>query len=410
MKLGEMLVRDGRITEAQLQSALKRQSTDGGRIGTVLIEQGLVDFETLTVYLGLELGISIATGAALDRAKLAAVRLLQPAQAYALRCVPLVVQDRQLIAAVADPHDFANLEAITQLIGYRVLPRVAPEARIFYYIERYYGVSRPPRFASFGDTPRADDATPTGLPAGPLPGLPPVNNAPRVAPGPRPHLRHSREEAIPRPSSFDDSQALELDAEDLLDTLDADTAAVATTAPPAPSQRPKSSTLPPPIAALDTKDAIAALANADDRNQIAGILLRFASKIFEASVLFTVRDNFGFGWKASGAVPGHANVEHLLIPLDAPSVFQLAINSNDGVFSGAVAPSTLHSYLYRVMGVSEANSATVGVIAIGKRHVNLVYGHRGTALTDNERNEVRDVCRAAAQAYARMIAQSKKKK
>ena len=79
MKLGEMLIRDGRLTEAQLQQALAAQQRDGGRIGTVLVEQGVIDFETLTVYLGLELGISIATGAALDRAKLAAVRLLQPA-------------------------------------------------------------------------------------------------------------------------------------------------------------------------------------------------------------------------------------------------------------------------------------------------------------------------------------------
>ena len=40
MKLGEMLVRDGRLTEAQLEAALKYQARDGGRIGTVLFEHG----------------------------------------------------------------------------------------------------------------------------------------------------------------------------------------------------------------------------------------------------------------------------------------------------------------------------------------------------------------------------------
>lgn len=419
MKIGEMLIRDGRLSEAQLQQALAAQQRDGGRIGTVLVEQGVIDFETLTVYLGLELGISIATGAALDRAKLAAVRLLQPAQAYALRCVPLVVQDRQLIAAVADPHDFANLDAIAQLIGYRVLPRVAPEARIYYYVERYYGAARPPRFNKFGDTPRADEHTPAGLPAAPLPGLPPVTTKPTVAPGPRPRLRHSRDnDGVPRAASFDDSQALELDAEDLLDTLDADAATAAIAQPPADARpvtsdvqpRMRAASLPPPVQPLDTNHAIAALANADDRNQIAGILLRFASRMFEASVLFTVRDNFGFGWKAAGAVPGSDAIEHLLIPLDAPSIFQLAVADDDGVFSGPVAPSTLHSYLYRVMGCAEATTATVGVIAIGKRQVNLMYGHRHVALTEAERSEVHEVCRAAAEAYARMITVSKKKK
>src|ERR1043165_9248212 len=67
MRLGEMLVRDGRLTEAQLASALGFQARDGGRLGTVLFEHGMVDLEALTVYLGLELGIPIATGAMLDR-------------------------------------------------------------------------------------------------------------------------------------------------------------------------------------------------------------------------------------------------------------------------------------------------------------------------------------------------------
>ena len=38
-----------------------------------------------------------------------------------------------------------------------MLPRVAPEVRIYYYIERYYGVARPARFVKFGETPRGDD-------------------------------------------------------------------------------------------------------------------------------------------------------------------------------------------------------------------------------------------------------------
>ncbi|MBA3818177.1 MAG: hypothetical protein H0X17_04750, partial [Deltaproteobacteria bacterium] len=190
MKLGEMLVRDGRLTEPQLEAALKYQARDGGRFGTVLVEHGFIDLEALTVYLGLELGIPIATGAMLERAKRAAVRLLQPAQAFKHKCIPLVVQDRQLIAAIEDPHDFATLDALNQITGYRVLPRVAPELRLYYYIERYYGVPRPPRFVKFGDTPRGEDGpVDTGLPAPPLPGLPPVPMAPIAAPGPKPRLR-----------------------------------------------------------------------------------------------------------------------------------------------------------------------------------------------------------------------------
>src|SRR5512146_792061 len=220
MRLGEMLVRDGRLTEAQLKQALAYQATDGGRLGTVLVEHGFVDIEAITVYLGLELGIPIATGAMLERAKRAAVRLLQPAQAFKYKVVPLVVQDRQLIAAIEDPHDFATLEALTHQTAYRVLPRVAPEVRIYYYIERYYGVARPARFVGFADTPRGNDsAADPALPAPPLPGLPPVPASPVLAPGPKPRLRSAKMAQL-----FDESESLELEAEDLIETLDADDA------------------------------------------------------------------------------------------------------------------------------------------------------------------------------------------
>jgi hypothetical protein len=409
MRLGEMLLRDGRLTEAQLKQALTAQAKDGGRLGTVLFEHGLVDLEALTVYLGLELGIPIATGAMLERAKRAAVRLLQPAQAFKFKVVPLVVQDRQLIAAVEDPHDFATLEALTHQTGYRVLPRVAPEVRIYYYIERYYGVARPARFVKFGESPRGDEnAADPALPAPPLPGLPPAAASPVSAPGPKPKLRSTKMAQL-----FDDSESLELDAEDLLETLDADDAAPAERAT---TVRPHRSTNPPIVAdvveaprnALAADDALAALATVTDRDAMIDALLGYAAGAFQGAVLFTVRDQLAFGWKAVGDLPGRAHVEHLLIPLDVPSIIQTAVAGDSGVFSGEVAPSTVNTYLHKVLGIAEPKFATAGVITIGKRVVNVLYGY-GSELSADAIDELRQVCAVAAEAYARLIAVRKKK-
>jgi hypothetical protein len=412
MKLGEMLVRDGRMTEAQLVAALGYQARDGGRLGTVLVEHGMVDLEALTVYLGLELGIPIATGAMLERAKRAAVRLLQPSQAFRYKCVPLVVQDRQLIAAIEDPHDFATLESLASIIGYRVLPRVAPELRIYYYIERYYGVARPARFLKFGDAPRGDEGAPdTGLPAPPLPGLPPVPASPIAAPGPRPRL-HSVQLA----KMFDDSDALELDAEDLIDTLDADDAAPAEAAPRAtplpptgPISAPRPATTPPSPIPILPDVALRELAKATDRNRIVDVLLGYAAATFDAAVVFTVRDHIAFGWKAIGDLPGHGNVEHLLIPLDAPSVIHAAVAAETGVFHGPLAPSTVNSYLYKVLHCAEPPIVTAGAISIGKRVVNVLYGH-SPALSPLQLEILQQICRLAAEAYARLIAVSKQRR
>jgi hypothetical protein len=422
MKLGEMLVRDGRLTEPQLVAALAAQARDGGRLGTVLVELGLVDLEALTVYLGLELGIPIATGAMLERAKRAAVRLLSPAQSYRFKCVPLVVQDRQLIAAVEDPHDFPTLETIAQQTGYRVLPRVAPELRIYYYIERYYGVPRPARFMRFGDIPRGDeDEVSSGLPAPPLPGLPPVPAAPVAAPGPRPRLRSVKMVATPRPATnelvdrFDDSEALELEAEDLIDSLDASADAPAEAAPIAavpPAAAVAPPLAPPPIPSvplLTVDEALAGLASAADRNRIVELMLGFSANLFEAAVVFTVRDNLAFGWRASGALPGAAHVEHLLIPLDSPSVLQAAVAAETGVVSSPLNPSTVGSHLYKVLGCAEPANVTAGAIRIGKRLVNIFYGHSVEPLTPLQLEQFTEVCTVAAEAYARLIAVKKRR-
>jgi hypothetical protein len=411
MKLGEMLVRDGRLSEPQLVAALGFQARDGARLGTVLVEHGFIDLEALTVYLGLELGIPIATGAMLERAKRAAVRLLQPAQAFKHKCVPLVVQDRQLIAAIEDPHDFATLEALNASTGYRVLPRVAPELRIYYYIERYYGVARPARFVKFGDSPRGDEgAIDTGLPAPPLPGLPPVPAAPISAPGPRPRLRSMKLVKL-----FDDSEALELEAADLIDSLDADDTASAEATPTAIPLRP-SIPIPtlasaPPLAPtpISADVALRELARATDRNRIVEILLGYAASMFDAAVVFTVRDNFAFGWRAIGDLPGYANVENVLIPLEAPSVVQSAIAAEGHVFHGPLAPSTVNSYLYKVLGCAEPPIVTAGAITIGKRIVNVLYGH-ATSLSPLQLQVLQQLCKTAAEAYARLIASSKKRR
>ncbi|HEY4060156.1 MAG TPA: hypothetical protein VGM39_26260 [Kofleriaceae bacterium] len=415
MKLGEMLVRDGRLTEAQLETALKYQARDGGRIGTVLFEHGLIDLEALTVYLGLELGIPIATGAMLERAKRAAVRLLQPQQAFKHKCVPLVVQDRQLIAAIADGHDFATLEALNQITGYRVLPRVAPELRIYYYVERYYGVARPTRYVKFAETPRGDEsATDLSLPAPPLPGLPPVPSAPVPAPGPRPRLRSTKMAKM-----FDDSEALELDADDLIDSLDADDTPAAAPAPAvSPNQArtttgpttvaPAAATPAPEVAPLTGDVVMRKLATATDRNTIVESLMGFAAATFDGAVVFTVRDNMAFGWRAIGNIPGHASIEHILLPLDVPSVVQPAMAADTGVSHGPLVPSTANSYLFKVLGVADPAFVAAGVVSIGKRVVNVLYGHSPKELTAIQVGVFQQVCQSAAEAYARLIAAKKK--
>lgn len=432
-----MLIRDGRITEAQLQEALAVQGRGGGRLGTVLVELDLIDLDALTVYLGLELGIPIATGAMLERAKRAAVRLLTPEQAYRFKCVPLVVQDRQLIACLEDPHDFDILDGLSQLTGYRVIPRVAPEIRVYYYVERYYGIPRPARFVTFGESPRGQVApADADLPAPPLPGLPPRAVQPINAPTPSPVLRRRKptrnvpfdafgdvESQIGREIAqevgaatavppIDAHEALELEADDLLIELEADAndtaeaAPVATEAPTLgePVEKRAAVEYPP----ITPDEALRRMADATERGDIATAIMSFAAGMFDVASLLIVKDNLALGWKCTGA-PGNDRIDCLLVPLDAPSMFQAAVTRDDQAFHDAPAPSTVHQYYFKVLRTPQPSRATVTVVSIGKRVVNLLYGHRSVRpeLTDGELADVKDVTRAAAEAYVRLIALSK---
>ena len=76
---------------------------------------------------------------------------------------------------------------------------------------------------------------------------------------------------------------------------------------------------------------------------------------------------------------------------------------------GNVVPATLHNYLFRVLRCTQPTNAIVGAIAIGKRVVNLIYGHRKDhrKLNKKELVELEKVANAALNAYVRLIAVSK---
>src|SRR5690606_668295 len=114
-------------------------------------------------------------------------------------------------------------------------------------------------------------------------------------------------------------------------------------------------------------------------------------------------------WKANGPNLDRDRIETLLIPLDAPSMFQVAIH-HDNIFHDAPLPSSLHTYLYRVLRCRPPLVSTVAVIAIGKRVVNLICGHRFDRgeLDQGELTNLRRACQAATQAYVRLIAASKR--
>jgi hypothetical protein len=429
MRLGALLLRDGRITPAQLDAVVAQQARSGGRLGTILVELRLIDVDTLTVYLGLDLGIPIATRAALERAKRSAVRLLAPELAERFLVIPLIVQDRQLIAAMRDPHDLLALDELASATGYRVIPRVSPEVRLYYYLERYYGVPRPDRYKALGDVIHAQarhGADFVEAPPPPLPGLPPQVKHPIQPPAPPP-LAHK--------PAFDVEEN---------DELATELAAAASSAAPVAEPRPAPSShdaatatssrtstahasadstgelihaartvagAPQPITTeeiLDLEPAVRRMSDATARSEVADAIIAHARGLFDVAVLLVVRDELAFGWKGFGRGLELERIDLLLIPLGVSSMFRMAAETSEP-FVGVPPPGPVHSHMFKVLRTSAPRQAVVVPIAIKDRVVNLLYGHlEGDAqVTDERLAGLRRVAEAAANAYKRLIALQK---
>ncbi|MBU5611702.1 GspE/PulE/PilB domain-containing protein [Geomonas azotofigens] len=145
-KLGEMLLKVGALTKAQLDQVLRAQAVYGGRLGTNLVEMGLVPEEELAHVLSEQMGAPCVEPAELSTIPDQVLRLVPLELVRRYRVVPISSEGKRLSLAMANPHDFQALEEIGFVTGMVIKPRICPEIRLNLALERYYRITRPTRF------------------------------------------------------------------------------------------------------------------------------------------------------------------------------------------------------------------------------------------------------------------------
>ncbi|WP_338865601.1 hypothetical protein [Myxococcus stipitatus] len=143
MRLGEQLLKDGLVTAEGLEEALEAQVVHGGRLGTNLVELGLVSEVDLARTLGTLLNCAFASGEMVPDPK--ALELVPTNQADDKELLPMRVDATRLSVAVVNPHDFTTLDAIAFKTGKRVVPVLIPEFRMNQLLRRYAKAFRPLR-------------------------------------------------------------------------------------------------------------------------------------------------------------------------------------------------------------------------------------------------------------------------
>ena len=134
-RLGDILVKRGQITEAQLQTALSSQGSERGMLGAILLRRGLITFDQLGS--ALEEQFEVPFREIVPQAvNPQIVRLLPETMARDREAVPVGIADGCLTLAMVAPDDIETISEAELITGYRVEPVVALQSEVQAALDR----------------------------------------------------------------------------------------------------------------------------------------------------------------------------------------------------------------------------------------------------------------------------------
>jgi hypothetical protein len=140
LKLGQLLIKEGLITAAQLEEALRNQVVYGVRLGSSLIEMGCVEEDDLGRLLSQKLGVPFVGSKVLSSVPKEVIRDFSRAMVIKYHVLPFKLEGNRLGLAMTDPNDYKAIEEIAFITGHVVQPFLAPDVNISRAQARYYRI------------------------------------------------------------------------------------------------------------------------------------------------------------------------------------------------------------------------------------------------------------------------------
>ncbi|GEM90383.1 GspE/PulE family protein [Oceanithermus desulfurans] len=137
-KLGELLVRRGYISEAQLQDALREQARTGERLGQVLLRRGYLKEEDLVRALATQQQAEVVQLGQVEPDP-QAVALVDDRFARKHRVFPYRLDGHRLYVAMANPGDLKLIDELRYMTGREIVPQLASDSEILHALNRALG-------------------------------------------------------------------------------------------------------------------------------------------------------------------------------------------------------------------------------------------------------------------------------
>ena len=141
IRIGDVLVAAGAITEEQLQEGLAKQKETGRKLGNALVDLGFISNDMLITVLTTQLGIDYIE---LKGAKIEdkVIHMVPESMVTKYQAIPIEVDPDNpniLKVAMADPMDIIAIDDIGLVTNLQVEPMLASEEGIKNAIDKYYG-------------------------------------------------------------------------------------------------------------------------------------------------------------------------------------------------------------------------------------------------------------------------------
>jgi type IV pilus assembly protein PilB len=154
VRIGELLLKEKRITPEQLQEALNYQRQNGGKLGFNLIKLGYVKDDEITALLSKQYGVPSIALAQFD-VDATVVKLVPAETALKYQIIPLSRSGATLTIAMTDPTNVFAMDDIKFMTGYNVEPVVASETAVVEAIQKYYNKAASPGGGNGSGAPTA---------------------------------------------------------------------------------------------------------------------------------------------------------------------------------------------------------------------------------------------------------------
>lgn len=343
-KLGEILIKAGKITPEELDEALAGQIFFGGKLGTHLIEMGCIDEHELMRFLGRITGIPALGPGQLEAVSPETIEQIPAEMAQRYRMIPLNLANKRLEVAMADPIDFVSIDEISFATGFIIIPRLASEPTIARCLKKYYQIEQKTDLLRIEGESRH-----------------------RQRPAKKPAEEDVQPEAVEHPDeevivfpSIDDFKGFHLDQKE----------PVPSAIPPSSSEPPK-----PPL----TEEISSQLCDAENRDDIAALLLKYAGMHFDKAALFMIKKETATGWMAvvrQRPVPGFGE---LAIPVNSSSILSSVVQKKSP-FGGRMPAGQVDARIRECLGGGSDEATALPLLLLG-RVVAVLYlsGNTGTA-------------------------------